>query len=148
MQNLTLHQITDYSESFYFAIRSPLMYHDFDHIGYYTHEDIGVYIKDKTNQIQGGILGQIGLDRLYIQNNWVHKEYRNQGVGSILLYRIEEWAKAKGMRLAWLTTTEYLALDFYKKRGYQVFATLPFYNKNPAGERIKYEEYFMQKELV
>ena len=136
-----------YPEALYQAIYQPLQAYDFEHIGRYEMEDVAVHVRDRDGGIIGGVLAQLGLGRLFIQNNWVHEDYRNQGVGSQLLEHIEGYAREEGIRLVWLNTTAYLALDFYKRKGYKVYAKLPFYNVNSNGEQKKYMEYYMSKEL-
>jgi ribosomal protein S18 acetylase RimI-like enzyme len=80
--------------------------------------------KDKTNQVIGGIHGEMYWDWLHIQTLWLDEEHRGEGIGSELLRQLEEIAQAKGYVGSHTETTNYQALDFYLKHGYQVFGTL------------------------
>jgi ribosomal protein S18 acetylase RimI-like enzyme len=75
-------------------------------------------------QIVGGLVGDISWGWLHVDILWVAESYRQNGVGTSLMDRAEAEASAMGVQRAYLETTDFQALDFYKKRGYQVFAQL------------------------
>ncbi|MBA3813315.1 MAG: GNAT family N-acetyltransferase [Alphaproteobacteria bacterium] len=61
---------------------------------------------------------------LYIDVLFVDNNYRNKGLGSSLLQKVELEAKEIGATLAHLDTFNFQALDFYLKHGYEVFGVL------------------------
>ncbi len=71
---------------------------------------------------------------------WVDEQYRNQGIGSLLLGEVERTAREKGCHLVHLDTFDFQAKEFYEKNGYSVFGTL---EDCPEGHL----RYFMKKAL-
>ncbi len=90
--------------------------------------------------IAGGVLGVIYWDWLYVDLMWIKEEQRGCGYGSRLLALIEDEARQRGARHAFLDTFSFQAPDFYKKHGYRVFGELADF---PAGQT----RYFLTKEL-
>jgi len=82
-------------------------------------------IKDENGEIIGGILACLALwNILSIDTLWVKKEYRNQGVAKQLLSIVETEARNRGCNLAYLSTYDFQAKDFYLKNGYKIFGVL------------------------
>jgi len=82
-------------------------------------------IKDENGEIIGGILACLALwNILSIDTLWVKKEYRNQGVAKELLSIVETEARDRGCSLAYLSTYDFQAKDFYFKNGYKIFGVL------------------------
>ncbi|KTD48056.1 GNAT family acetyltransferase [Legionella rubrilucens] len=77
---------------------------------------------------------------LYISVFFVEEKYRNQGLGTILINKVEEKAKQLGVTLAHLDTFDFQAKDFYLKHGYEVFGIL---DDCPQGHK----RYYMRKIL-
>lgn len=50
---------------------------------------------------------------------YVHKDYQGRGVGSLLLKKLEESARKKGIKKLFFGST-ITAKDFYKKHGYKI----------------------------
>jgi GNAT superfamily N-acetyltransferase len=61
---------------------------------------------------------------LHIDVLFVDSSYRNKGLGSHLLQKVEHEAKAMGATLAHLDTFDFQGLDFYLKHGYEIFGVL------------------------
>lgn len=61
---------------------------------------------------------------LFIEVLFVEEQYRGQGLGSALLKKVEDEARALGTTLAHLDTFDFQAKDFYIKHGYQLFGSL------------------------
>lgn len=81
-------------------------------------------IKDK-GRIIAGIKSDIyhwGI--LYIEVLFVDEKYRDQYLGSALLQRVEQEAKAMGATLSHTDTFDFQALNFYLKHGYKIFGIL------------------------
>lgn len=73
---------------------------------------------------------------------FVDERYRNKGLGSLLLGRVEEEARLKGARLAHLYAFDQTK-DFYLKHGYQVFGVLE--NCPKAGHNCYYLKKFLKQ---
>jgi len=97
-----------------------------------------VQAADKS--IVGGVLGEIHWDWLYIDLMWVSEELRGCGHGQRLLEAIEDEARRRGAKNAYLDTFSFQAPDFYKKQDYKVFGELKNF---PAG----HQRYFLTKQL-
>ena len=101
---------------------------------------LAVVARDGDGQVVGGIHGELVWDWLYIQSLWVDPAWRDRGIGSQLVARIEAAAVAKGFSGSHLETTDFQALDFYRRQGYEVFGEL---EGKPAGSTW----YYLKKPL-
>lgn len=101
--------------------------------------DIGVFAKDETGRILAGLTGYTHGEWMFVKWLWVSEELRGQGVGSSLLKRAEEEARARGCRHSMLDTYEFQAPGFYKKYGYTERMVL---TEHPATGR----HYFLTKD--
>ncbi len=96
--------------------------------------DINRCIKNEKGDIIGGILACLALwNILSIETLWVKKEYRNQGIATILLRNVEEEAKSMGCQMIYLSTYDFQAHDFYLKNGYEIFGAL---DECPKGHKL------------
>jgi ribosomal protein S18 acetylase RimI-like enzyme len=89
-------------------------------------------------QIIGGLFGDVSWGWLHVDVLWVAESHRESGIGTSLMDRAEAEAIALGVQQAYLETTDFQALGFYEKRGYQVFAQL---ENQPPGHIC----YYMKK---
>jgi GNAT superfamily N-acetyltransferase len=85
---------------------------------------LAVLIRDGGGADLGGLWGQSYYDWLAINWLFVPEVLRGTGVGSSLMLRAEEIARARGCRGAWLNTFSFQARGFYEKLGYSVFGTI------------------------
>jgi GNAT superfamily N-acetyltransferase len=93
------------------------------------------------DEVIAGICGDVYIWKiLYISVFFIEEDYRHQGLGAILLNKVEEKAKQLGATLAHLDTFDFQAKDFYIKHGYEVFGVL---DDCPKG----YKRYYMKKVL-
>jgi hypothetical protein len=100
-----------------------------------------VIIKNGDKLI-AGICGDIYIWKiLYISVVFVEEKHRHQGLGSLLLDKVEEEAKVFGATLAHLDTFDFQAKDFYLKHGYEVFGIL---DNCPKGHK----RYYMKKVFI
>jgi len=105
-----------------------------------THHRVVVLVKDEAEAVVGGVYGDMFWDWLHVKTLWVAEGYRGRGVGTALLERIEEAAVSQGVYGSHLETTDFQALGFYLKNGYEVFGKL---EGKPAGHTW----YYVKKEL-
>ena len=101
-----------------------------------------INLQDDSDQVVAGINGVIDVGRreILVWQVWVNETYRGQGIGRQLMDKLEEFSKSKDCHLILLDTFEFQALAFYKKLGYQCYATVP---KQMAG----HDKYFLRKEV-
>jgi ribosomal protein S18 acetylase RimI-like enzyme len=112
------------SEDTTYVSRHFREYND-DLAGSFPSKTIHLFAYAEDGQIVGGLFGDVSWGWLHVDVLWVDERYRHLGIGSELMDRSEAEAKALGARNAYLETTDFQALEFYTKRGYQVFAQLP-----------------------
>ncbi|MFL2097387.1 GNAT family N-acetyltransferase [Marinilactibacillus psychrotolerans] len=99
---------------------------DIDHFGSIVETKkekiaIGAYLDKK---LVGGIVADKEYQTIHVSLLVITQDARGLSIGSKLLQEIETFAKEKGIIHITLTTRSYQAVDFYKKNGYTVFATL------------------------
>ena len=94
-------------------------------VGNDGHTPLAIVEYDKSGNIIGGILGGTYWGWMYVDILWVHKDYRQRGIGSLLLRAAEEEAARRGCHHVHLDTMSWQAPDFYKKHGYEVIGVLP-----------------------
>lgn len=92
-----------------------------DYIGF-------IHISQRNDYVEGSIYDSAA----YLEGIYVKSEFRNLGVGKILLTHGEEWAKAKGLKqLASDTEIENLnAQRFHSKLGFKEENRIVCYIKN------------------
>jgi len=88
----------------------------------------------------GGIHGIIEDDSMYISRLAVDPNYRDHHIGSQLMAKIEERARALNLYNLTTGTCSFQAKDFYVKQGYQITFTK---ENDPKG----YESYSLEKKL-
>jgi len=73
----------------------------------------------------GGLVGHTFAGWLFVALFHLPPDLRRQGLGSELLRRAEDEARARGCVGAYLDTFSFQARPFYEKQGYAVFGALP-----------------------
>ena len=88
-------------------------------------ESVSKKIVDEEGNIIAGCLAIMHYwNVVAIDILWVDDQYRGQGLGSILLGKVEREAMEKGCHLVHLDTYDFQAKGFYEKNGYSVFGIL------------------------
>ena len=99
------------------------------------------FVIKKDDKVIAGIDADIYIwNILFVSVIFVDEDYRDQGLGSILLNKVESEAKTLGVKLSHLDTFDFQAKEFYEKHGYEVFGTL---DDCPEGHK----RYYMRKLL-
>jgi len=88
------------------------------------------YVVLDNDKFVGGIYGNFQFDYLFINVLFVDKKYRGRRIASKLMQLIESEALKRGVHNLYLTTFEFQALNFYKKRGYKVIMEIEDYPKD------------------
>jgi len=109
----------------------------------YNYHRVVILAKDQAGNVIGGVHGELCWDWLYIKALWVRRRHRGQGIGTRLLREIERAAVSKGFYKSHLETTDFQALGFYVKRGYEVFGEL---DGKPAGSTWYYVKRFLTED--
>ncbi len=104
------------------------------------HRRLVLFLRDESNEIVGGLLGDTFWGWLYVSILWIDESLRGQGYGHMLLTAAEQEAIARGCHHALLDTMSFQARPFYEKHGYTVFGEL---HDIPVG----HSRYYMQKPL-
>jgi GNAT superfamily N-acetyltransferase len=97
-------------------------------------------VQGPDQEVLGGVVAVIYWDWLYIDLMWLREALRGRGYGSQLLTLVEEEARKRGAKNAFLDTFSFQAPEFYQKHGYRIFGELKDF---PAG----HQRYFMTKQL-
>ena len=77
-------------------------------------------IKNELSQIVSSLYAYEVWGALHIEYVWTHENYRNRGYSTKLFEAACEYGKQRGCTFAYLETMDYLALDFYLKRGFEI----------------------------
>ena len=97
-------------------------------------------LADREGEVVGGVVAELQWDWLYVDLLWVREDLRGRGFGGRLLESVEDDARRRGARRAYLDTFSFQAPEFYKRYGYGVFGELPDF---PPGHR----RYYLTKQL-
>ncbi|MBC8393725.1 MAG: GNAT family N-acetyltransferase [Deltaproteobacteria bacterium] len=103
-------------------------------------QKLAIMVEDEETRVIGGVCGDLSFGWLNIHLLWVHEDHRGKDIGTKLLSLIEEAALSKQIHQSQLETSDFMALDFYLKHGYEIFAEL---EGKPAGGKW----YYMKKNL-
>ncbi|MGP3591920.1 GNAT family N-acetyltransferase [Vagococcus sp. WN89Y] len=88
---------------------------------------LGIWFRDETGIMQGGLIGHQQGIWLSIDYLWVHELQRGNRLGSQLMQRAEREALALGCQHVLVDTISFQAAPFYEKQGFQRQLTLPDY---------------------
>lgn len=102
--------------------------------------DIQFVVLD-NGKFVGGIYGNFKYDYLFINVLYVKEKYRGRNIATKLMDLIEKEAEQRGFQNLYLTTFEFQALGFYKKRGYKKIMEIYDYPKG-------FKEYTVYKSLA
>lgn len=73
---------------------------------------------DESDNVIGAINAFTAFSEIYIDDMWVHSNYRGKGFGRKLLQILEEHFEGKGFNNMNLVTSAFNAPEFYKKCGF------------------------------
>ena len=82
--------------------------------------NFGVYEDDK---LIGGAVGVIRFGWYFLEELWLDEKYRGKNIGTRLMEKIEECARANNALGVRTETWDFQARGFYEKLGYMVYAT-------------------------
>lgn len=94
-------------------------------------QPLGIFASDVDGTMTGGATGKVNWNWLHVNLLWVAPACRGQGLGSVLLERLEAEARERGCTEAHVDTFSYQAGPFYERHGYVPFGRLENY---PTGQ--------------
>lgn len=83
-------------------------------------EPFGFFSKDPHGVILAGCNGIIFYGSMFIDQLWVDKKLRHQGIGTQLMQKAEQFAKDSSCTMITVHTMDWEALDFYKRFGFKI----------------------------
>ena len=101
---------------------------------------LGVLVRDESGAVVAGLSGTTWGGCCKVRDVWVREDLRRQGMGTRLLDAAESEAKRRGCRLVVLASHSFQAPDFYRRRGFEVFAVID-------GDPIGHSEVYLRKVL-
>jgi GNAT superfamily N-acetyltransferase len=122
------------------AILAPLVCFNEQQAGPTMFAETALLVRDGDGATIGGLWARTAYDWMFVELLVVPARLRGSGVGSALMRRAEDLARAQGCAGIWLDTFSFQARPFYEKLGYSVFGALP---DHPRGKA----RYFLQKRL-
>ena len=139
--SLTNLQMTDHpSEADWNFLEERIASFNIQTTGYNDYRPIAIFVRDDAGAIIAGLSAFTWGGTLYIQNLWVHEQWRKHGYGKRLLEAAEQEAAARGCKQATLDTHSFQAPEYYPKLGYTLCGVMENY---PVG----YQKLFFQKRL-
>lgn len=124
------------------AILKPLRAHNNVAAGDPKAETFALLVRDEiTNEVTGGLYGEIFYRWLYIELLAVPEQARGEGIGSRLMEMAEALAREKSCVGIWLDTFDFQAPDFYKRLGFTEFGRLDDF---PPG----HQRFYLHKRLA
>ena len=124
---LVLDEVTQPAEDPFAALDAMLNEYNIERVGQANHIPLWLFARDPEGRVQGGVRGQTYWSWCTIDVLSVAKPYRRQGIGSRLLTKAEEIARARGCVGVWLDTTSFSAPNFYLRNGYTEFGRIEGY---------------------
>jgi ribosomal protein S18 acetylase RimI-like enzyme len=124
---LVLDEVTQSAEDPFAALNAMLNAYNVEHVGPANHVPLWLFARDPEGKVQGGVRGQTYWSWCTIDVLSVAKPYRRQGIGSRLLAKAEEIARARGCVGIRLDTTSFQAPSFYRRNGYTEFGRIEDY---------------------
>ena len=94
-----------------------------------------------NKKLIGGAIGYVIYNWFYLDMLFVDSLFQRQGIGTMLMHHIEEFAKQNNLVGIRVETWDFQAKGFYEKNGYTLFGEI---NDCPPGTT----EYFLKKRVL
>lgn len=85
---------------------------------------LGVFLKDDTGNIIGGIEAHYFAKWIHIEYLWIEEQYRGKDYGTKLIAETEKKGIELGCNMITVGTFSFQAPEFYLKNGFEVFGKL------------------------
>ena len=110
------------AESLKLAVTDHLDMYNVGVTGFTEHSPVNLFLRDGSEEVQGGLLASIWGGVMYVRILWVARALRGQGHGQRLLAAAEQRAIERDCRHVFLDTFSFQAPGFYAKLGYEMYA--------------------------
>jgi ribosomal protein S18 acetylase RimI-like enzyme len=124
---LSIDEVTPAAEDPFAALNAILNEYNAGHVGPAGHLPLWLFARDSEGKVQGGLRGQTYWSWCSIDVLTVAAPYRGQRIGSRLLAKAEEIARARDCVGIRLDTVSFQAPDFYRRHGYTEFGRIDGY---------------------
>ena len=124
---LSMEEVSRVAEDPFAALNAMLSHYNVGHVGPANHVPLWLFARDAAGKVQGGVRGQTYWSWCTIDVLAVAEPYRRQGIGSCLLAKAEEIARARACVGIRLDTTSFQAPHFYTRRGFTEFGRIEGY---------------------
>lgn len=118
---ISLDDVTPSAEDPFAALRQILGDYNTGRTAQPQHVPLWIFARDAAGKVQGGLIGQTYWSWCSVNILAVAEAYRGQGIGSRLIARAEEIARARGCIGIQLDTVSFQAPEFYRKLGFTEF---------------------------
>jgi GNAT superfamily N-acetyltransferase len=98
--------------------------YNIEKVGPANYVPLWLFARDPSGKVQGGVRGQTYWSWCTIDVLAVAEPYRGQGIGSRLLAKTEQIARARGCIGIRLDTTSFQAPGFYSRHGYTEYGRI------------------------
>jgi GNAT superfamily N-acetyltransferase len=123
------------------VVTDGLRAYDLAQTGYQDFRRLAVFVREHlTGKVIGGLLGRSEFGLVYVEWLFLPEDLRRAQIGRRVLTMAEEEGRRRGCTRIALTTLSIEAPGFYRKRGYDVAATI---DCDPPG----LTRYYMTKKL-
>ncbi len=101
--------------------------YNYQTFGQYDLKRFAIYMENDDAEIIAGVYGfkLAKHHTLRMEFVWVKESLRQQGLGTALLKRAEEYAMQQQCRVIQAMTLDFQAPQFYEKSGYTLLGTVP-----------------------
>jgi GNAT superfamily N-acetyltransferase len=123
------------------AILKRLIAFNENRAGSWGFKEMAILLRNSSGETIGGLWGMLFYDWFYIELLFVPQNARGFGLGTRLLKKAEDIARAHNCIGIWLDTYSFQSPGFYERSGYQVFGTL---NDYPRGKRRFFAFFIIQ----
>ncbi|GAA4807755.1 GNAT family N-acetyltransferase [Streptomyces ziwulingensis] len=124
------------------AISDALDRFNVEHTGIADRRPLAVLVRDPaTRQVVGGLTGRTSLGLFFLDLFYLPPRLRGSRLGTQILRKAEDEARARGCRTAVLYTITFQAPGFYQKYGWKLLGEVPC--DPPGTSRV-----FMTKDLT
>ncbi|MBN8827562.1 MAG: GNAT family N-acetyltransferase [Sphingobacteriia bacterium] len=88
--------------------------------GYHGIEDPFTFVIYDKEKFIGIVAYEIVWGALHIKYLHVEKEYRKQGIGTLLMHKVLQFGKDNKLPFIYVETLNFQAPEFYKKLGFEI----------------------------
>lgn len=126
-QDLVLDEVSQANEDPFAVLNGLLNDHNAAQGAPWQHTPLWLFARDAAGKVQGGIRGSTYWSWCSIDVLAVAEPYRGKGIGTALLRKAEEIARARGCIGIRLDTMSFQAPAFYRRLGYSEFGRIEDY---------------------